>query len=53
LGFDSAVVSIAAGLEFTCAATANGTGYCWGGEAEGVLGTASRTPTATPRKIDW
>lgn len=31
-------VSIAAGLEHTCALTIEGDAYCWGGQADGVLG---------------
>jgi len=49
-GLSSAVASISAGANFTCAATTNGEAMCWGEGSSGQLGggvaASSPTPTA-------
>src|SRR5881628_1100886 len=43
--------SVTAGATHTCALTANGRAYCWGGNSEGQLGTGAQGNSATPRSL--
>lgn len=45
------VSKIAAGDDFTCALKANGTTWCWGGNAFGQLGSGNTTSSKTPKQI--
>jgi len=41
----------AAGSTHTCALAADGGVWCWGGNANGQLGSGDRTPHAEPRQV--
>lgn len=47
-GLTSGVVSISAGLEHSCAATASGQAYCWGSNWAGHLGDGSGQSSSVP-----
>ena len=45
-------VSVSAAGDSTCAVTPTGQGYCWGGNADGQLGTGDTEPHTTPVAVD-
>jgi alpha-tubulin suppressor-like RCC1 family protein len=48
VGLPGQVVEVRAGDTFSCARMANGSVYCWGGNANGQLGVNSVTGSTTP-----
>lgn len=51
LGLLANVVSISAGYSYTCAALADGTAWCWGGNNVGQLGDGTNTTSITPVQV--
>ncbi|HEX3828734.1 MAG TPA: hypothetical protein VHV82_15830 [Sporichthyaceae bacterium] len=47
-GLTSGVVSIGAGLGFTCAITSDGAVHCWGRDDYGMLGNGTTTASSVP-----
>jgi alpha-tubulin suppressor-like RCC1 family protein len=50
MGLDQTVTEVAAGSQFTCALKADGSVWCWGSDAHGMLGdgTSGSRPTPAP-----
>ena len=51
INFGQRAVSIAAGNTFTCAILIDGTGRCWGGNAQGQLGNNSTNNFNLPQEV--
>jgi len=51
LGPNARAVSIATGINFSCAAMADGTVRCWGGNTDGALGIGNTVDSPTPRAV--
>ena len=45
-------LTVATGGDASCATTVTGTGYCWGGNADGRLGVGDTTDRSTPTALD-
>jgi alpha-tubulin suppressor-like RCC1 family protein len=50
-GLPGKVIDVAAGLQFTCAALADGQAACWGFNQRGQLGDGTLMDRATPRHV--
>jgi len=48
----STPAALAIGRNHTCAVLANGSAACWGSNADGALGTVSRSDSVTPVAVD-
>jgi alpha-tubulin suppressor-like RCC1 family protein len=44
-------LAVSAGTGHTCALTLDGSGWCWGGNDHGQLGTGDKSPGSTPRAV--
>jgi len=50
--WNSTPAALAIGRNHTCAVLANGSAACWGSNADGALGTVSRSGSVTPVAVD-